>query len=41
VKAAIGWILLAVLVGLAATQFVPVDRSNPPVEEEAPAPADV
>ena len=26
---------------LAANQLVPIDRSNPPVESEAPAPAEV
>lgn len=33
--------LLGALVLLVAIQFVPVDRSNPPVETEVPAPAKV
>lgn len=33
--------LLGVVVALAAIQFVPIDRSNPPVETDVPAPADV
>ncbi|HXH07618.1 MAG TPA: heme-binding domain-containing protein [Vicinamibacterales bacterium] len=32
------WPLLAILAALAAIQLVPVDRSNPPVETEVPAP---
>jgi hypothetical protein len=35
------WILLGILVVLVAIQFIPVDRLNPPVEAEAPAPAHV
>jgi hypothetical protein len=35
------WILLGVLVVLLAIQLVPVDRSNPPVEAEVPAPVHV
>jgi len=31
--------LLGILVVLVAIQFVPVDRSNPPVQAEVPAPA--
>ena len=34
-------VLLGVVLVLAAIQFVPVNRSNPPVETEIPAPADV
>jgi hypothetical protein len=37
----IRWILLGILVVLVAIQFVPVDRLNPPVEAEVPAPANV
>lgn len=37
----LGRALLGVLVLLVAIQFVPVNRSNPPVESEVPAPADV
>ena len=32
------WILLGVVVVFVAIQFVPVDRSNPPVTAEVPAP---
>jgi hypothetical protein len=35
------WILLGMLLILAAIQFVPVDRSNAPVEVEVPAPPHV
>jgi hypothetical protein len=35
------WILLGILLILIALQFVPVDRVNPPVETEVPAPAHV
>lgn len=35
------WILLGILLILVAIQFVPVDRLNPPVEAEVPAPATV
>jgi hypothetical protein len=35
------WILLGILLILIAIQFVPVDRVNPPVETEVPAPAPV
>ena len=35
------WIPLGVLALLVAIQFVPVDRSNPPVEADVPAPANV
>jgi heme-binding protein len=35
------WILLAILLILIAIQFVPIDRVNPPVEVEVPAPANV
>lgn len=35
------WILLGILVVAVAIQFVPVQRSNPPVEGEVPAPANV
>ena len=31
----------AAIIAVAAAQFVPVDRSNPPVEHEVDAPADV
>lgn len=35
------WILLGILIVLVAIQFVPIDRLNPPVEAEVPAPANV
>jgi hypothetical protein len=35
------WILLGILVVLIAIQFVPVQRLNPPVETEVPAPANI
>jgi hypothetical protein len=35
------WILLGILVAFVAIQLVPVDRVNPPVEAEVPAPANV
>jgi hypothetical protein len=35
------WILLGMLLILVAIQFVPVDRSNPPVEAEVSAPENV
>ena len=35
------WILLGMLLILVAIQFVPIDRLNPPVEAEVPAPANV
>jgi hypothetical protein len=35
------WLLLGVLVAVVAIQLVPVDLSNPPVETEVPAPANV
>ena len=35
------WLLLGTLVALVIAQLVPVDRSNPPVEAEVPAPANV
>ena len=35
------WLLLGILLILIAIQFVPVDRVNPPVETEVPAPAPV
>ena len=35
------WILLGLLVVVVAIQFVPVQRLNPPVEAEVPAPANV
>ena len=35
------WILLGILLILVAIQFVPIDRLNPPVEGEVPAPANV
>ena len=34
-------VLLALVVILVAIQFVPVDRTSPPVEDEVPAPPDV
>ena len=40
-KRALRWTALAALVAFAAIQLVPVDRSNPPVEDEVPAPAEV
>jgi hypothetical protein len=35
------WVLLGLLVLLVAIQFVPVERGNPPVEAEVPAPANI
>ena len=35
------WFLLGILLALIVMQFVPVERTNPPVEEEVPAPANV
>ena len=35
------WLLLGIVVVLLGIQAVPVDRSNPPVESEVPAPLDV
>ena len=35
------WLLLGILLALIVAQFVPVERSNPPVEAEVPAPANV
>ena len=35
------WMLLGILVVLLAIQLVPVQRSNPPVEAEVPAPENV
>lgn len=35
------WVVLAFVVALIAIQFVPVDRTNPPVEGEVPAPPEV
>ena len=35
------WILIGMLLILVAIQFAPVDRLNPPVEAEVPAPANV
>ena len=35
------WVLLSLLIALLGIQFVPVNRANPPVESEAPAPASV
>jgi hypothetical protein len=35
------WLGFILLVVFAAIQFVPVDRSNPPVEQEVPAPDNV
>lgn len=35
------WVLLGVVVVFAAIQFVPVDRSNPPVTAEVPASTEV
>ena len=35
------WILLGTLVVVVAIQFVPVQRLNPPVEAEVPAPANI
>jgi hypothetical protein len=34
-------IVLLLLVALAVIQFIPIDRSNPPVEAEIPAPSEV
>jgi len=33
--------LLSIVLAFIVVQFVPVERTNPPVEEEAPAPANV
>ena len=35
------WFLLGILLALIVMQFVPVERTNPPVEAEVPAPANV
>lgn len=35
------WVVLGVVVVLVGMQFVPVDRSNPPVTAEVPAPPEV
>jgi heme-binding protein len=35
------WFLLGILLALIVMQFVPVERTNPPVEQEVPAPANV
>jgi len=35
------WLLLGIVLALIVAQFVPVERTNPPVEEEVPAPANV
>ncbi len=35
------WVLAVLIVALGAIQLVPVDRTNPPVETEAPATAQV
>jgi hypothetical protein len=35
------WFLFGIVLALIVMQFVPVERSNPPVEEEVPAPANV
>ena len=35
------WLLLGIVLALIVLQFVPVERSNPPVEAEVPAPANV
>jgi hypothetical protein len=35
------WVLLGIVVALGVMQFVPVERSNPPVEAEVPAPSNV
>lgn len=35
------WVLFSLLVVLLGIQFVPVERANPPVESEVPAPANV
>ena len=35
------WFLLGILLALIVMQFVPVERTNPPVEEEVSAPANV
>jgi heme-binding protein len=37
----IRWILLGMLLILVVIQFVPVERVNPPIEAEVPAPANV
>lgn len=41
VKKMILGIILVLLVALVIIQFIPVDRSNPPVEAEIPAPSEV
>jgi hypothetical protein len=35
------WVIAALAIALVAIQLVPVDRTNPPVEEEVPATAEV
>jgi hypothetical protein len=35
------WVLLGIALALIVMQFVPVERSNPPVEAEVPAPPNV
>lgn len=40
-KKVIFGIILLLLVAFAAIQFIPIDRSNPPVEAEIPAPPEV
>jgi hypothetical protein len=35
------WVLLGIVLALIAMQFVPVERTNPPVEAEVPAPANI
>jgi len=41
VKRSIRWMISALAVAAIAIQFVPVDRTNPPVEGEVPATAEV
>ena len=41
IRTVLRWFLLGILLALIVMQFVPVERTNPPVEQEVPAPANV
>jgi hypothetical protein len=41
VKKVLRWFLLGILLALIVMQFAPVERTNPPVEEEVRSPANV
>jgi Haem-binding domain len=41
VKKVLRWFLLGIVLAFIVVQFVPVERTNPPVEEEVSAPANV